>query len=65
MTRTPTRETSFRLAYGREAVIPAKVRLTSYKEDNHDERRKGEAMHLQLNLVDEVRVTVEQRLTRY
>ena len=38
------------------------VGLTSYRMDNHDERRNGEAMHLQLDLVDEVRVTVEQRL---
>ena len=29
-TRTPTRETPFRLAYGSEAVIPAEVGLTSY-----------------------------------
>ena len=54
-----------RLAYGREAVIPADVGLTSYRVDNHDEKRKVEAMHLQPDLVDEVKTTVEQRLTRY
>jgi len=32
--------------------------------DNHDERRNDEAMCLQLDLVDEVRATVEQRLAR-
>ena len=52
-----------RLAYGREAVIPADVGLTSYRVDNHDEKRKVEAMHLQPDLVDEVRTTVEHRLT--
>ena len=32
---------------------------------NHDERRNDEAMRLQLDLVDEVRATAEQRLARY
>ena len=63
--RTPLGETPFRLTYGSEAVIPAKVRLTSYKVDNHDERKNDEAMRLQLDLIDEVKATVEQRLTQY
>ena len=33
--------------------------------DNHDEKRSDEAMRLQLDLMDEVRATTEQRLTRY
>ena len=65
MTRTPTRETPFRLAYGSEAVILAKIELTSYRVENHDESRNDEAMRLQLNLVDEVRATTAQRLARY
>ena len=56
---------SFRLAYGSEAVIPAKVGLTTYKVDNHDERRNNEAMRLQLDLVDEVRAIAKQRLVQY
>lgn len=63
--RTPTGETSFRLAYGSEAVIPAEVGLTSYRVENPDENRNDEAMHLQLDLVDEVRATTEQRLAWY
>ena len=63
--RTPTEETPFRLTYGSEAVIPTEVGLTSYRVDNHDERKNNEAMRLQLELVDEVRATVEQRLARY
>ena len=63
--RMPTEETPFRLTYGSEAVIPTKVGLTSYKVDNHDERKNNEAMRLQLDLVDEVRVTAEQRLAQY
>jgi len=64
-TRTPIGETPFRLAYGSEAVIPAEVKLTSYRVSNHDERKNDETMRLQLDLVDEVKVTVEQRLARY
>ena len=62
MARTPTGETPFRLAYGSEAVILAKVGLTSYRVENHDENRNDEAICLQLDLVDKVRVTAEQRL---
>ena len=32
---------------------------------NHDERKNDEAMHLQLDLLDEVRAIAEQRLARY
>ena len=59
--RIPTGETSFRLAYGSDAVIPAKVGLTSYQIGNHDEGRNDEALRLQLDLVDEVIATAEQR----
>ena len=58
-TRTPIGETSFRLAYGSEAVIPAEVGLTSYKVGNHDENRNDKAMRLQLDLVDKVRAMAE------
>ena len=58
-TRKPTGETPFQLAYGSEAVILAVVRLISYKIGNHDESRNVKAMRLQLDLVDEVRVTAE------
>ena len=46
MARMPTKETPFRLTYGSEAVIPTEVGLTSYRVDNHDERKNEEAMHL-------------------
>ena len=54
--RTPTGETPFR---------PAEVGLTSYRVDNYDEEKNDEAMHLQLDLLEEVRATVEQRFARY
>ena len=63
--RTPTGETPFRLTYRNEAVIPAEIGLTSYRVDNHNEVRNDEAIHLQLNLIDEVRAIAEQRLTWY
>ena len=59
--RTPIGETPFRLTYGSEAVIPTEIGLTSYKVDNHDERKNNEAMRLQLDLVDEVKAMAEQR----
>ena len=65
MARTPTGETPFRLAYGSEAVILAKVGLTSYRVENHDENRNDEAIRLQLDLVDKVRAIAKQRLARY
>ena len=53
------------MAYGSEAVIPAEIGVISYRIGNHDEGKNDEAMCLQLDLVDEVRATVEQRLARY
>ena len=61
----PTGETPFHLAFGSEAIIQAEVGLTSYKVSHHEERRNEEGMRLQLDLLDEVRVTVEQRIARY
>ena len=39
--------------------------LTSYRVESYDEDMNNEAIRLQLNLVDEVRATAEQRLARY
>ena len=59
MARTPIRETLFRLAYRSEAAIPIEVELISYRVGNHDESKNDEAMHLQLDWVDEVRAAAE------
>ena len=64
-TRTPIRETPFGLAYGADAVIPTEVGLTSYRVENYNEDKNEEAMRLQLDLVDEVLATAEQRLAQY
>ena len=63
--RTPTGETPFRLAYGADVVIPAEVGLTSYWVENYNEDKNEEGIRLQLDLVDEVRATTEQRLAWY
>ena len=64
-TRTFIGETPFWLTYESEIVIPAEVKLTSYRVDNHDESKNDEVIHLQLDLVDEVKAIFEQRLARY
>ena len=63
--KNTTRETPFWLMYRNEAVIPIEIGLTSYRVHNHDESKNDEAMNLQLDLVDEVRATAEQRLVQY
>ena len=61
----PMGETPFRLTYGSEAVILAEVGLTSYRVHNQDESKNNEAIRLQLDPIDEIRVTAEQRLAWY
>ena len=63
--RTPTGETLFRLAYRSDAVIPAEVGLISYRVENYTEGKNEEAIRLQLDLVDKVHATTEQRLAQY
>ena len=63
--RTPTGETSIRQAYGTDVIIPAEVGLTSYQVENYNESKNEEALRLQLDLVDEVQATAEQRLAQY
>ena len=60
-TRTPTRETPFPLAFESEAVIPAKVGISSYKIAHHDEGKNEEGICLHLDLLDEVRATVNNK----
>ena len=60
--RKPIGEMPFRLAYGIDAVIPVEVGLTSYHVKNYNEDKNEEALRLQLDLVDEVCATAEQRL---
>ena len=59
--RTPTGETPFKLAYGSEAVIPAKVHMTNHKVMKYQDEDNEEQLRLNLNLIDEVRMDAEQR----
>ena len=57
--RTLTGDTPFRLTYRVDAVISAEVGLTSYRVQKYMEDKNEEAMHLQLDLVDEARAMIE------
>ncbi|XP_065631119.1 uncharacterized protein LOC136068206 [Quercus suber] len=63
--RTPTGETPFKLAYGTEAVIPAEVHMTNHRVAAYQDKDNEEQLRLNLDLIDEVRMDVEQRMVRY
>ena len=63
--RTPTRETPFKLAYGSEVVIPAKIHMANHRVMTYQDEDNEEQLRLSLNLIDEVRTDVKQRTTRY
>ena len=44
--RTPTRETSFQLAYETDAIILAEIGLTSYRVDSYSEDTNKEGLCL-------------------
>ena len=60
--RTPTGETPFKLAYGNDAMIPVEVSLTSYKVARYNNEENEKQFHLNLDLIDEVRMDAEQRV---
>ena len=63
--RTPTGETPFKLAYGSEAVIPAKVHMASHRVKEYQAEENKVQLRLNLDLIDEVRMDAEQRTARY
>ena len=63
--RTPTGETPFKLAYGSEAVIPAEVHMANYRVMTYQDKDNEEQLHLNLDLIDEVRTDAEHRTARY
>ena len=65
MAHTLTSKTPFCLTFGSEAIILVDVELTSHKVAHHDEERNEEGMHLQLDLLDEVRAMAEQWIAHY
>ena len=62
MAQTHTGETSFRLAFRGEAIIPVDVGIACYMIAHHDEWKNEGVIHLHLDLLDEVRATAKQQM---
>ena len=58
-------ETPFNLTYGTEAVILVEVGLTSLRREFFDEQDNDDHLKQNLDLVDEVRDQVAQRMAKY
>ena len=63
--RTPTGETPFKLAYRSEVVVPTEVHMANHKVMKYQHEENEEELHLNLDLIDEVRMDTEQRTARY
>ena len=63
--RTPTGETPFKLAYGSEAVIPAKVHMANHRVMMYQEKDNAEQLRLNLDLIDEIRMDAKHRTAKY
>ena len=63
--RTPIGETPFKLAYGSDAVIPMEIGLTNYRVAHYNNEENEKQLRLSLDLVDKVRMDVEQRVAHY
>ena len=63
--RAPTRETPFKLAYGIEAIILAKVHMTNHRVMKYEDKENKEKLHLDLDLIIKARMVAEQRTVRY
>ena len=53
------------MAYGSEAVIPVEVGLTNYRVAHYNNEENEKQLHLNLDLIDKVRMDAEQRVARY
>ena len=63
--RTPTGETPFKLAYGSEEVIPAKVHMANHRVTMYRDKDNEEQRCLNLDLIDEVRTNADERTAKY
>ena len=63
--RTPTEETPFKLAYGSEAVIPAKVHMAYHMVMKYQDKDNEEQLRLNLDLIDEVKADAEHKAAKY
>ena len=53
------------ISYGSEVVIPAEVHMASHRVMKYQDEENKEQLRLYLNLIDEVRMDMEQRIARY
>ena len=63
--RTLTGKTPFKLAYESEVVILTEVHMANHKAMKYQDEDNEEQLHLNLDLIDKVRMNVEQRTMRY
>ena len=63
--RTPTGETPFKLTYGSEAVIPVEMHMANHRVMKYQYKDNEEQLHLNLDLIDKVRMDAKQRTARY
>ena len=63
--RTPTGETPFRLTYGTEVVILAKVGVASTRRTAFSEEENDDKLRVKLDCLDEVRDKASSKMTEY
>ena len=64
-TRTPTRETPFRLTYNTEVVIPVEVGISSIKREMFHENNNDDQLRVNLDYLDEVKDGAFNKMTKY
>lgn len=63
--RGPTGETPYALVYGSEAVAPAELVLPTYRIETFEESRNNHARALDIDLLEERRITTKLRSKAY
>ena len=65
MVRTPTGITSFKMAFGIEAVILVEIGVSSIRRTWYDEKSNDEGLKLAFDCLPEVRDDAAQRMALY
>ena len=65
ITRTSTGETSFRLTYGIESIIPVELGVTSMRREVFHEDSNNDQLKVNLDYLDEVREETSQKMAKY
>uniref|UniRef100_A0A2N9H2V5 RNase H type-1 domain-containing protein n=1 Tax=Fagus sylvatica TaxID=28930 RepID=A0A2N9H2V5_FAGSY len=63
--KNTNRRNSIRMTYGSEVVVPIEIGLKTLQTLTYDDQQNEEQLHLNLDLIDEVRETTETRMRRY